>query len=261
MKLIIHIFLIFFYFSLNAQSNKIAFIEYQYSTYFGDKVSQVKSRLICSNSQSIFQIFSESQVDTKTDEVEGGNVHKYTNNKDSYYLFDLSEIFFSFTGDIDKNVYEIKEDIPKMKWVLSQKPDDKKVINGLNCNKALLNFRGRNFIAWYTSKIPISFGPWKFNGLPGLILEVYDIDNNFMWKATKILYPSNEKIDMNIIEKLKVKKISLKEFVERYENSIKVKQNILLGRLPRGVKASSVTLTRHSIELSYEWETKNSGNK
>jgi GLPGLI family protein len=47
------------------------------------------------------------------------------------------------------------------------------------CQKATLRFRGRNYEAWFTPQISINDGPWKFFGLPGLILKVKDIDGQF----------------------------------------------------------------------------------
>ncbi|MGV9003002.1 GLPGLI family protein [Flavobacterium sp.] len=44
------------------------------------------------------------------------------------------------------------------------------------CQKATTKFRGREFVAYFTTDIPISDGPWKFNGLPGLILKIDIID-------------------------------------------------------------------------------------
>lgn len=44
----------------------------------------------------------------------------------------------------------------------------------MNCRKATGYFRGRNYIAWFCSDIPIPYGPWKLGGLPGLIIKAYD---------------------------------------------------------------------------------------
>ena len=49
------------------------------------------------------------------------------------------------------------------------------------CQKALGEFRGRKYIAWFTSDIPLSDGPWKFCGLPGLILAVQDTEAYFVF--------------------------------------------------------------------------------
>ena len=45
---------------------------------------------------------------------------------------------------------------------------------GYPCLKATMSYGGRNWEAWYTEEIPSSYGPWKFAGLPGLIMKVND---------------------------------------------------------------------------------------
>jgi GLPGLI family protein len=49
-------------------------------------------------------------------------------------------------------------------------------------------FRGCIYTVWYTPDIPSSFGPWKLNGCPGLILEATRDDKGFAFYATKINY-------------------------------------------------------------------------
>jgi len=65
------------------------------------------------------------------------------------------------------------ESIPVQKWDIS---DDTLTVAGYLCQKATCRFRGRDYTAWFTTDIPINNGPWKFGGLPGLILKVYDKD-------------------------------------------------------------------------------------
>ena len=55
-----------------------------------------------------------------------------------------------------------------------------KFIAGFTCKQARTHFRGRTYIAWYTPEIPVSDGPWKFGGLPGLILEVEEEYYHFL---------------------------------------------------------------------------------
>jgi len=57
-------------------------------------------------------------------------------------------------------------------WSLSNK--EKKNISGKVCSKATTRFRGRDYVVWYTTEIPVQMGPWKFYGLPGLIMQVED---------------------------------------------------------------------------------------
>lgn len=58
-----------------------------------------------------------------------------------------------------------------LNWKLGK---EKKVVNGLTCHKANIELYGRKWTAWYSVEIPVSFGPYKFYGLPGLIVSIYD---------------------------------------------------------------------------------------
>lgn len=59
---------------------------------------------------------------------------------------------------------------------------DTLTILGYLCQKASTTFRGRTYEAWFTSDIPVNDGPWKFYGLPGLILKVNDTENIFSFE-------------------------------------------------------------------------------
>lgn len=76
-----------------------------------------------------------------------------------------------------------EEDMPKIDWTLR---DSTKELLGITCFQAVCSFRGRDYTAWYTPEIPSMSGPWKFSGLPGLILEVYDSRNEYRFTAHSI---------------------------------------------------------------------------
>lgn len=88
-----------------------------------------------------------------------------------------------------KHVY-VKEPNPIIKWKIT---NEIKKIGNLKCKKAIAFFRGRNYIAWFSSEIMVPFGPWKLNGLPGLIIEAYDTNKNVYWYFKTIEYPSKTK--------------------------------------------------------------------
>ena len=76
----------------------------------------------------------------------------------------------TYYGYLFLNHYRYFEPIPHIEWELT---DDTEEIMGHKCHKATARWRGREWNAWY-SDIPINAGPWKFQGLPGLILKVED---------------------------------------------------------------------------------------
>ena len=69
------------------------------------------------------------------------------------------------------------------KWQLSE---GGKPVNGYSCRKAFVYFGGRQWEAWYTAEIPFQEGPYKFTGLPGLILEIYSLDGDYHFTAAAI---------------------------------------------------------------------------
>lgn len=66
-------------------------------------------------------------------------------------------------------VITYNEPIPKIHWIISDKPP--RDILGYSCFSATGIYGGREWTAWFTDDIPISLGPWKLNGLPGIILH------------------------------------------------------------------------------------------
>lgn len=80
--------------------------------------------------------------------------------------------------------YEYCEPFSNMKWVTINQRDS--TICGYKCIAASCTFRGRKWLAWFTPHIPINTGPWKFNGLPGLILKIYDQTGSYSWDCIGI---------------------------------------------------------------------------
>ena len=79
--------------------------------------------------------------------------------------------------------YRYKEPFPSMQWHLL---DEKQTICGYSCQKATCHWRGRDYEAWFTSAIPMKSGPWKFGGLPGLIMKIHDTKNLYTWEAVAV---------------------------------------------------------------------------
>lgn len=70
-------------------------------------------------------------------------------------------------------------DDTKINWKIS---DEKAKIGSYNTQKATADFGGRKWNAWFTSDIPLQDGPYKFHGLPGLIVKVEDDGQNYSWE-------------------------------------------------------------------------------
>ena len=79
--------------------------------------------------------------------------------------------------------FEYKETLPLIEWTIT---DERRSVCGYLCNKATGHFRGRDYIVWYTEDIPVSAGPWKLRGLPGVILYAQGRDNECLFEACSI---------------------------------------------------------------------------
>ncbi|RZJ81135.1 MAG: GLPGLI family protein [Flavobacterium sp.] len=97
-----------------------------------------------------------------------GTSYKPTSSTD-YFFFAKEKKFFTKERVI--NYYLIEEPAPQINWKISK---DTTSFSGINCQKATAYFKGRNWTAWYATELPFQSGPWKLNGLPGLIIEAYD---------------------------------------------------------------------------------------
>lgn len=87
---------------------------------------------------------------------------------------------------------------------------------GLDCYQAKGYFRGRNYTAYFAPKIKKSDGPFKFSGLPGLIIKIASEDNFKIWQALKINY--QEKNDIQLPAKFKETPIAFSAYSKLKKN-------------------------------------------
>lgn len=84
------------------------------------------------------------------------------------------EIINDFTGS---EFYQYTENI-KFNWKVL---NEKEKIGEYNTQKATTEFGGRQWTAWFSTEIPFQDGPYKFYGLPGLIVKIEDTGKNYSW--------------------------------------------------------------------------------
>lgn len=77
------------------------------------------------------------------------------------------------------NSYLIEEPMPAINWKIE---NDTASFGGLHCQKATTHFKGRDYIAWFCPDLPFHSGPWKLNGLPGVIVDAHDTKNEVVFK-------------------------------------------------------------------------------
>ena len=109
------------------------------------------------------------------------------------------------------------EDKTKPIWKMERGSTD---VCGYTCQKASTTFRGRKYTAWYAPKIPYSDGPWKFWGLPGLILKIADDKNEYSFECVVIEKPKKtESIYIKDIDYYNTTRVKFNEAVRKFYNN------------------------------------------
>jgi GLPGLI family protein len=105
------------------------------------------------------------------------------NGKVRYKVFktypDYKTFFISQMGMDSYKVLDDREIV----WKIL--PDRVK-IGEFNAQKATTEMYGRKWIAWFTSEIPLQDGPYKFHGLPGLIVKISDASNSHVFELKAV---------------------------------------------------------------------------
>lgn len=101
---------------------------------------------------------------------------------DVYYT-DIPENELTFICRFASEDYYYKETLSIINWIIM--PQTKEICGHI-CKKANGLFRGRYYEAWFAEDMPISSGPWKLRGLPGLILEAQEINGLCRFSATSV---------------------------------------------------------------------------
>ncbi|MDR3227196.1 MAG: GLPGLI family protein, partial [Prevotellaceae bacterium] len=149
--------------------------------------------LLIGKNISKFYCYGAFQIDSLINECASGkmSISDYYGIKDNYKSGERTRIYknypqskLTFTDRLSITNFLYQEDIPKQEWKIEK---DTTTISGYKCQKATCTFRGREYIAWFTSEIKINTGPYKFWGLPGLIVNVYDTKKHYSFQLKEIM--------------------------------------------------------------------------
>jgi len=85
--------------------------------------------------------------------------------------------------------YAVEDAIPAIDWKIT---GDTATFGGLHCQEATGHFMGRDYIAWFCPDLPVHTGPWKLNGLPGVIVDAHDTKDEvvFQFDGVEKTFPS-----------------------------------------------------------------------
>lgn len=102
---------------------------------------------------------------------------------------------------LDGNNYHSEEDL-NLKWQINTESDT--TIINLRCLMATTSYGGRDYVAWFAPDVPISEGPYKFCGLPGVIVQIADIENEHKFVLLGIRKGINQPMYLSRLTRQKV---------------------------------------------------------
>jgi len=102
---------------------------------------------------------------------------KITGSGAEYYQFTNSRKMVRKEVLVDP--YIINDVLPAINWHISSNTAN---FGELHCQKATCHFKGRDYTAWFCPDLPVRVGPWKLNGLPGVIVEAYDTKKEVVFR-------------------------------------------------------------------------------
>ncbi|WP_226389726.1 GLPGLI family protein [Penaeicola halotolerans] len=111
-------------------------------------------------------------------------------SKEKYLYKDASKnLLTSYMPGFKGHYFKIIDQVDIMKWEIV---DETSEVAGYRVQKAFTHFRGRDYEAWFSIDLPFVNGPWKFGGLPGLILEVKESTGLLHYQVQSITLMDDE---------------------------------------------------------------------
>lgn len=232
MKKVLYIILTTIMVSVNAQNsaNRL-FYELTYKpSKDSAKLEKEMMALDIDKNKSVYQSYENIQLDSL------GNVLiqessrygqmpdiKRFGNRDVAFTHQILKTYpireVVYKDRIALDYYSYREN-SNLTWKIS---DEKQKIGIYNTQKASTDFGGRKWIAWFTAEIPFQDGPYKFYGLPGLIVMIEDDAKNYSWEL-KGIRKIDHIADTSYMEDFmsqtglsNSKEVSKEKFIEKYE--------------------------------------------
>ncbi|MFD2551858.1 GLPGLI family protein [Bizionia sediminis] len=227
-------------FCSNAQ-NTYGEIFYNFNLNFNYCIDnyEYKATLVFNDFTSVFNYNSSKLEGEYQVDLTCGHLHNENHTTITRYVFedDGQKTYYNKTTNklYSQQLLEynyliwVQDDGIDFNWKIT---NETKKIGTYLAYKAQTNFRGRLYNAWFTYGIPLSYGPWKFHGLPGLILEIKDEFNQIHITANtiKITKNSSDQIAWPEVKEA----LGIEEFLNQkyllYQDKIETQKAVLANK-------------------------------
>ena len=170
-------------------------------------------------SYTVFNSDSAMKVDLEKQLAATGSINVRSDMRKGEVRYTVTKTYPDYNVSLHRrfgmDAYNISDD-RKINWKISS---EKEKIGEWNTQKAEADFAGRHWTAWFSTEIPIQDGPYKFHGLPGLIVKIEDKSGSHKMEM-KGVKNINGDLNINVFEAKEVV-INSKQFqkvLREYEN-------------------------------------------
>lgn len=169
-----------------------------------DRPRREEMNLYVNTNASLYRRFTE----------EDSEFHRHMQRGEQRETYDLNQIldrtaslYHSVENQVMVNteriatqMYQIRESLQSIAWEIG---DEQKQIGEFTAQLARGHFAGRDYEAWFVADIPLPFGPWKLQGLPGLILEARDSKNDVIFTFKSLEQMNGPAIHLTFLDGIK----------------------------------------------------------
>ena len=134
---------------------------------------------------------------------------------------------YTYIKQILASKLKYEEDLPVVEW---QMTDSTKIICEYECQQAVGSMYGRTWTVWYASELPLNYGPYVLQGLPGLIMSAKDSEGLFDFVAVGV-ETAPEGAVISAYEAEDAQKCSRKRFLEMRSESEGMSQQQIVDRI------------------------------
>jgi GLPGLI family protein len=222
--------------NLQAQ-NKELFVEYNYTVKGYD--NDIKTFEVTTTKNNAISIF-KTGLKVRNDE---GYELMYI--PEDVIFKNYKEQYLISQDKISGKDFYTKEPLNQMQWQLT---GNTKTVLKYNCQEATTTFRGRDYVVYFTTELPFKAAPFKFYGLPGVMLQIITKDEQITIEATTLKVQQLTKLLTNPFKDKKT--MSWEDFTTFYKKKTEDNQNKIKSEMLQSI--SEAKKTGHGKEAMLE---------
>lgn len=144
-----------------------------------------------------------------------------------------------------------KSVVKPQEWQYSD--TDTLTIAGYLCHKANTLFAGRQYRVWYNTDVPMPYGPYKFFGLPGLVMKIEEENGLFVWELNKLEFVQKPIFDYKYEGEQECSEAKAKQIIRRMMTSpMSFLQSVGTKMMVRRSDGSFVSPSNNNEQQAYE---------